>query len=149
MQHFVNDDTGYMLWLAQHPNGFVINTYSAPSAAYLKLHLASCPSISRLQPTATTFTEGEYSKLSHRSTARRAGAKPRENCTLSASAGPQSRTASETRFKYRRPDGFSNVCAPIAGNEIGRRRSHLAAREVARALCNQGRGLAATFPIGL
>jgi hypothetical protein len=63
MQHFVNDDTGYMRWLAQHPNGFVINTYSAPSAAYLKLHLASCPSISRLQPTATTFTEGEYSKL--------------------------------------------------------------------------------------
>jgi hypothetical protein len=63
MQHFVHDDQGYMRWLAQHPNGFVINTYSRPSASYLKLHAARCPSISRLQPRATTFTDGEYSKL--------------------------------------------------------------------------------------
>lgn len=63
MQHFVRDDVGYMRWLAQHPNGFVINTYSSPSAAYLKLHRATCASISRLQRNATTFTCGEYSKL--------------------------------------------------------------------------------------
>ena len=63
MQHFVSDDPGYMRWLSQHPNGYVINTYASPSAAYLKLHSATCPHISRLQRGATTFTCGEYSKL--------------------------------------------------------------------------------------
>jgi hypothetical protein len=63
VQHFVRDDPGYMRWLAQHPDGFVINTYASPSAAYLKLHRASCFHISRLQRNATTFTGGEYSKL--------------------------------------------------------------------------------------
>jgi hypothetical protein len=63
MQHFVHNDSGYMRWLAQHPDGFVINTYSRPSASYLKLHRAACASISRLQRNATTFTDGDYSKL--------------------------------------------------------------------------------------
>lgn len=63
MQHFVRDDPGYMHWLAQHPDGFVLNTYSTPSASYLKLHRATCASISRLQRNATTFTRSEYSKL--------------------------------------------------------------------------------------
>jgi hypothetical protein len=63
MQHFVRDDPGYMRWLAQNPNGFVINTYATPSASYLKLHRATCTSISRLQRNASTFTDGEYSKL--------------------------------------------------------------------------------------
>jgi hypothetical protein len=63
MRHFVHDDQGYRGWLAQHPDGFVINTYSKPSPAYLKLHHASCRTISCLQPPGRTFTEGEYSKL--------------------------------------------------------------------------------------
>lgn len=63
MRHFARDDTGYMRWLTQNPDGFVINTYASPSAAYLKLHRASCPHITRLQRNATTFTRGEYSKL--------------------------------------------------------------------------------------
>ncbi len=63
MQHFVHDDPGCLRWLAQHPAAFVINTYSRPSAAYLKLHRATCASITRLQANARTFTDGEYSKL--------------------------------------------------------------------------------------
>jgi hypothetical protein len=63
MQHFAHGDAGYLGWLSQHPGGFVINTYAKPSAAYLKLHRASCSTISRLQPRARTFTDGEYSKL--------------------------------------------------------------------------------------
>jgi hypothetical protein len=63
MQHYVRDDTGYLTWLTRNPNGFVINTYATPSRAYLKLHQAICPSISRLQLGARTFTDGEYSKL--------------------------------------------------------------------------------------
>lgn len=63
MQHFMHDDPGYMRWLAQNPDGHVINTYSRPSASYLVLHRAICPSISQLQRNASTFTDGEYSKL--------------------------------------------------------------------------------------
>jgi hypothetical protein len=31
MRRFTHDDTGYLSWLAQHPEGFVINTYIKPS----------------------------------------------------------------------------------------------------------------------
>ncbi len=63
MRHFVHNDAGYTHWLTQNPSGFVINTYAKPSAAYLRLHHATCASISRLQPGARTFTDGDYSKL--------------------------------------------------------------------------------------
>src|ERR1035441_8706919 len=63
MLHFVHDDVGYLAWLSGHPDGFVINTYSSPSPAYLKLHQATCSTISRLQPSAKTFTDGQYSKI--------------------------------------------------------------------------------------
>jgi hypothetical protein len=63
MQHYVRNDAGYLSWIARHPDGFVINTYAKPSRAYLKLHQATCTSISRLQLGARSFTEGEYSKL--------------------------------------------------------------------------------------
>lgn len=62
VQHFVDDDPGYLGWLAHHPGGFVLNTTRRPSAAYLMLHRANCWTITRLQPRATTFT-GDYSKL--------------------------------------------------------------------------------------
>jgi hypothetical protein len=41
MRHFVDDDAGYLDWLRQHPDRFVINTYIKPSGAYLKLHRAA------------------------------------------------------------------------------------------------------------
>ena len=63
MKHFAHDDDGYLDWLSTNPHGFVINTYVQPSRAYLRLHRASCPSISRLQSSATTFTDGQYSKI--------------------------------------------------------------------------------------
>ena len=63
MLHFVHDDAGYLAWLSGHPDGFVINTYSSPSPAYLKLHEATCSTISRLQPGPKTFTDGQYSKV--------------------------------------------------------------------------------------
>jgi hypothetical protein len=63
MVHFLRNDAGYLEWPAEHPEGFVINTYATPSPGYVRLHHASCPSISRLQPGATTFTDGQYSKI--------------------------------------------------------------------------------------
>jgi hypothetical protein len=62
MRHFVDDDSGYLGWIASHPEGHVLNTTRSPSAAYLMLHRTTCWTITRLQPTATTFT-GHYSKL--------------------------------------------------------------------------------------
>jgi hypothetical protein len=63
MQHFARDDDGYLGWLSRNPDGFVVNTYLPPSPAYLRLHHASCPTISHLQPSARTFTGGQYSKI--------------------------------------------------------------------------------------
>jgi hypothetical protein len=63
MVPFVHNDAGYRDWLVKHPGGYVINTYMNPSPSYLKLHHASCTSISRLQRGAKTFTNGGYSKV--------------------------------------------------------------------------------------
>jgi hypothetical protein len=71
--HLFHNDAGYLEWLAKHPEGFVINTYATPSPGYVRLHHASCPSISRLQPGATTFTDGQYSKICGRRWAGGAG----------------------------------------------------------------------------
>lgn len=45
MRCFVNDDAGYLGWLAAHPDGFVINTFRKPGPAYLVLHRATCSTI--------------------------------------------------------------------------------------------------------
>jgi hypothetical protein len=62
---FIDDDTGYLRWLANHTNGYVINTRRSASPAYMVLHRATCPTISdyapRNQPGA--FTERQYAKV--------------------------------------------------------------------------------------
>lgn len=62
MQRFVDDDGGYLDWLDHHPDGFVINTGRAPSAAYLMLHRASYGTITGAPARGITFT-GEYAKV--------------------------------------------------------------------------------------
>lgn len=62
IQHFIDDDPGYIRWLTGHSAAYVLNTTRRPSAAYLMLHRANCWTITKLQPRATTFT-GDYSKL--------------------------------------------------------------------------------------
>jgi len=42
---FVDDDAGFLAWLAAHPAGLVLNTERTPSARYLKLHRAACPTL--------------------------------------------------------------------------------------------------------
>jgi hypothetical protein len=63
MRHFVDDDAGYARWLAEHPEGFVVNTYRTPSVAYLMLHRAGCSTISGAPARGLTFTGGEYIKV--------------------------------------------------------------------------------------
>ncbi len=61
MQQFVDDDNGYIRWLAGHPDGFVLNTERTPKASYLMLHRSTCHSISQLSGRATQWT-GPYIK---------------------------------------------------------------------------------------
>ena len=44
---FMNDDKGYVAWLAEHADGFVLNCERPPRPSYLTLHHASCWTISR------------------------------------------------------------------------------------------------------
>jgi hypothetical protein len=46
MLKFVDDDQGYLDWVSRHSDLFVINTYRSPKATYLRLHRASCLTIS-------------------------------------------------------------------------------------------------------
>ncbi|HUZ18952.1 MAG TPA: hypothetical protein VMU75_00055 [Acidimicrobiales bacterium] len=43
---FVDDDAGYLAWVARNPGGFVVNTTRSPHRDYLMLHRASCRHIS-------------------------------------------------------------------------------------------------------
>ncbi len=49
-QWFLNDDEGYLAWLAAHEDGFVLNTYAHVAAGYLVLHRARCRTINRDLP---------------------------------------------------------------------------------------------------
>ena len=56
MEHFVDDDSGYLNWVADHPSGYVINADRNPSAAYLMLHRADCHTITGVPAKGSTFT---------------------------------------------------------------------------------------------
>ena len=42
IEHFQDDDQGFVAWLANNPDGFVINTKRKPKPGYLVLHRPSC-----------------------------------------------------------------------------------------------------------
>ncbi len=56
---FVNDD-GYLRWLAQNSDGFVVNSNRVPVSSYLILHRASCKWINT--PDRTNWTTTGYIK---------------------------------------------------------------------------------------
>ncbi len=41
------DDSGYISWIENHPDGFVVNAHRKPIASYLRLHRATCFTISK------------------------------------------------------------------------------------------------------
>jgi hypothetical protein len=59
---FVDDDDGYLAWLAEHPDGFVVNTYRTPSLSYLRLHQAGCHTIAGNPARGTRWT-ADYAKV--------------------------------------------------------------------------------------
>jgi hypothetical protein len=42
---FRDDDEGYLTWLHDHPDDFVLNAGRQPRPTYLRLHRATCPTI--------------------------------------------------------------------------------------------------------
>jgi len=56
MQTFIDDDSGYLAWIRNNPNGFVINSYTIPTSSYLILHSATCNTISTNKRTNWTTT---------------------------------------------------------------------------------------------
>jgi hypothetical protein len=40
MRHFVDDNPGYLSWIAGHPEDYALSTTRSPSAGYLMLHRA-------------------------------------------------------------------------------------------------------------
>ena len=93
---FEHDDAGYLRWISEHPNGYVVNTRRWIDPDYLVLHRASCFSINRylnMHENPGGFTEREYRKL----------------CSTSLSE-----LEAHLRRIIREPDPFSNVCSLCA-----------------------------------
>jgi hypothetical protein len=61
VERFVNDDAGYVAWLASHPTGFVLNTYPHVTSSYLVLHRASCRTVNRPLESERSWTR-QYGK---------------------------------------------------------------------------------------
>ena len=51
---FLDNDNGYTAWLADHPDGYVLNCERPPRPSYLTLHRATCWTINRTSGTNWT-----------------------------------------------------------------------------------------------
>ena len=58
---FLDDDAGYLAWTRAHPAGFVLNAHRNPGASYLKLHRATCHTVTGNPARGTVWTRA-YSK---------------------------------------------------------------------------------------
>lgn len=61
MDHFEDDDDGYLTWLQAHPRGYVVNSSRPPSPAYLILHMAACHTINGTPANGKSWTR-DYGK---------------------------------------------------------------------------------------
>lgn len=62
---FINNDSEYLEWIKNHPEGYVINTSKSKTPSYMILHRAYCSLISEYSETRKKggFTEREYIKV--------------------------------------------------------------------------------------
>jgi organic hydroperoxide reductase OsmC/OhrA len=56
LHRFVDDDEGYLKWVASNPDGYVLNTARASRRDYLVLHRADCAKMSGEPPNGGTWT---------------------------------------------------------------------------------------------
>jgi hypothetical protein len=57
MQQFIDDESGYLGWIAGHPSGFVVNALREPRPEYLILHRATCGTISGMPARGNYWTK--------------------------------------------------------------------------------------------
>ncbi len=63
MIEFRDDDTAYLAWIENNPQGFVLNLRLVPDPDYVILHRACCGSISTPKRRRGAFTERSYRKI--------------------------------------------------------------------------------------
>ena len=63
MIEFLDDDVGYLSWIATNPDGFVLNVRRVADPAYVVLHRARCGSISTDKRVPGAYTERDYRKV--------------------------------------------------------------------------------------
>lgn len=62
MREFSDDDKGYLGWLADHADGFVVNVERVPRPGYVILHRAICTTISAMRDDGA-YTGRGYRKV--------------------------------------------------------------------------------------
>ncbi|WP_176749609.1 hypothetical protein [Mycolicibacterium grossiae] len=62
-REFRDDDDGYLAWIADHPDGYVINIVLGHTPAGARIHRAGCWTVSRPSLRAASWTKGQYVKI--------------------------------------------------------------------------------------
>ena len=62
VQWFLDDDEAYLAWIQDNPQGYVVNCHRSPNPSYLKLHRATCGTMSDRPARGDTWTCGDYAK---------------------------------------------------------------------------------------
>ena len=62
-REFRDDDDGYLAWIANHPDGYVINIVRGHTPAGARMHRATCWTVSRPGLRGGAWTEGQYVKI--------------------------------------------------------------------------------------
>ena len=62
MKSFTDDDEGYLRWISDNPDGYVVNVERGERPGYAVLHRSSCASISRERDDGA-YTERGYKKV--------------------------------------------------------------------------------------
>ena len=64
MNEFDHNDTSYLHWLQDYPEGYVLNVRrKRPSSGYVVLHRSTCAAISNPKQNHGAFTERGYRKI--------------------------------------------------------------------------------------
>ena len=63
VHQFRDDDAGYLQWLRDHPDGFVLNIQHSHHASDAKVHRADCHTISGENPAGGAWTGPSYIKV--------------------------------------------------------------------------------------
>lgn len=59
---FKNQDSAYLRWVGDNPDGFVLNTNRSFSPSLSRVHGAWCPTIQGSPANGNTWTSGDYVK---------------------------------------------------------------------------------------